>query len=34
MRDNQEYEEQKVVVKYLELIGAKFTAIPNSTYTT
>jgi hypothetical protein len=32
-RDNQEYEEQKVVVKYLELIGAKFTSIPNSTDT-
>jgi len=34
MRNNEEYEEQKIVVKYLELIGAKFTAIPNSTYTT
>jgi hypothetical protein len=33
MRDNQEYQEQKLVVEYLELIGAKFTSIPNSTYT-
>ncbi len=32
-RNNEEYEEQKCVVKYLELIGAKFTSIPNSTYT-
>lgn len=31
--NREEYEEQKVVVQYLELIGAKFTAIPNSTYT-
>jgi len=28
-----EYDEQKLVVQYLELIKAKFTAIPNSTYT-
>ena len=33
MRDNQEYEEQKLVVKYLELKHIKFTAIPNSTFT-
>lgn len=32
-RDNQEYEEQKLVVHYLEVIGAKFSSIPNSTYT-
>lgn len=31
---NEEYEEQCAVIKYLELIGAKFSAIPNSTYTT
>lgn len=28
-----EADEQLVVIQYLELIGAKFTAIPNSTYT-
>lgn len=33
MRNKEEYEEQKIVVKYLELIGAKFTSIPNSTNT-
>lgn len=31
--NREEYEEQKLVVKYLELRGVKFTAIPNSTYT-
>jgi len=31
--NREEYEEQKCVVKYLELRRAKFTAIPNSTYT-
>lgn len=31
--NREEYDEQKLVVKYLELKGAKFTAIPNSTYT-
>jgi len=29
-----EAEEQKIVIEYLELKGYKFTAIPNSTYTT
>ena len=28
-----EYQEQQLVVEYLELKGHKFTAIPNSTYT-
>lgn len=32
-RNNEEYEEQKCVVKYLELKKIKFTAIPNSTFT-
>jgi hypothetical protein len=32
-RNNEEYNEQKLVVQYLELKKVKFTAIPNSTYT-
>ena len=32
-RNNEEYEEQKCVVQYLEMKHIKFTSIPNSTFT-